>query len=151
MFDLIHVDIWGPYRTSTISGAKYFLTVVDDFSRVVWVYLMRDKGQTGDLLRTFCNMVKTQFGKTVKIIRSDNGREFDSQPMTQYLTQNGILQQTSMVDTLEQNGWVERKHRHILEVARALRFQAHLPIEFWGEYMLTAAHLINRTPSVILN
>ncbi|KAK3016293.1 hypothetical protein RJ639_007613 [Escallonia herrerae] len=150
IFGLVHCDIWGPYRVSTISGTKYFLTIVDDYSRVVWVYLMHDKGQTGTLLRNFCNMVHTQFGKLVKIIRSDNGHEFDSQPMTQFYNDHGILHQTSMVDTPKQNGRVERKHRHILEVARALRFQANLPIEFWGECVLTAAHLINRTPSAIL-
>ncbi|KAK3001619.1 hypothetical protein RJ639_020658 [Escallonia herrerae] len=150
IFGLIHCDIWGPYRVSTISGAKYFLTIVDDYSRAVWVYLMHDKGQTGTLLRNFCNMVHTQFGKLVKIIRSDNDHEFDSQPMTQFYNDHGILHQTSIVDTPKQNGRVERKHRHILEVARALRFQANLPIEFWGECVLTAAHLINRTLSAIL-
>ncbi|KAK3003051.1 hypothetical protein RJ639_019816 [Escallonia herrerae] len=150
IFGLIHCDIWGPYRVSTISGAKYFLTIVNDYSRVVWVYLMHDKGQTGTLLRNFCNMVHTQFGKLVKIIWSYNGHEFDSQPMTQFYNDHGILHQTSMVDTPKQNERVERKHRHILEVARALRFQANLPIEFWGECVLTAAHLINHTPLTIL-
>ncbi|KAK3034855.1 hypothetical protein RJ639_032310 [Escallonia herrerae] len=150
IFGLVHCDIWGPYRVSTISGTKYFLTIVDDYSRVVWIYLMHDKGQTGTLLRNFCNMVHTQFGKLVKIIRSDNGHEFDSQPMTQFYNDHGILHQTSMVDTPKQNGRVERKHRHILEVARALRFQANLPIEFRGECVLTVTHLINRTPSAIL-
>ncbi|KAK3007603.1 hypothetical protein RJ639_013997 [Escallonia herrerae] len=84
IFGLVHCDIWGPYRVSTISGTKYFLTIVDDYSRAVRVYLMHDKGQTGTLLRNFCNMVHNQFGKLVKIIRSDNGHEFDSQPMTQF-------------------------------------------------------------------
>ncbi|KAK3040145.1 hypothetical protein RJ639_027871 [Escallonia herrerae] len=71
-------------------------------------------------------------------------------PMTQFYNDHGILHQTSMVDTPKQNGRVERKHHHILEVARALRFQANLPIEFWGECVLTTAHLINCTPSTIL-
>ncbi|KAK2979620.1 hypothetical protein RJ640_020112 [Escallonia rubra] len=48
IFGFIHCDIWGPYRVSTISGAKYFLIIVDDYSRAVWVYLMHDKGITAD-------------------------------------------------------------------------------------------------------
>ena len=63
----------------------------------------------------------------------------------------GILFQKSCVGTPQQNGRVERKHRHILNIARALRFQGGLPIVFWGECVLAAAHVINRTPSSILN
>ena len=87
----------------------------------------------------------------MKIIRSDNGLEFLSRPMKQFYQQKGIVHQTTCIDTPQQNGRVERKHRHILNVARALRFQAHLPINFWGESVLTAAYLINRTPSKVLN
>jgi len=75
-------------------------------------------------------MVKNQFGKDVKIIRSDNGLEFKSGPMKFFYSEKGIIHQTSCVDTPQQNGRVERKHRHILNIARALWFQASLPVEF---------------------
>lgn len=94
-------------------------------------------------------MVKTQFNKQVKILRSDNGSEFTC--LTRFYADNGILHQTSCVETPQQNGRVERKHRHILIVARALRFQANLPISFWGECIMTAAYLINRTPTPLLD
>ncbi|KAJ3685421.1 hypothetical protein LUZ61_014585 [Rhynchospora tenuis] len=149
-FDLIHCDIWGPYRVASKSGAHYFLTIVDDFSRSVWVYLMAEKKETSNLLMSFCKMVSTQFGKSVKCVRSDNGVEFKTNNIMKFYAENGILCQTSCVFTPQQNGRVERKHRHILNVARALRFQAHLPLEFWGECVLTAAYLINRTPTQVL-
>ena len=57
-FDLIHCDSWRPCWCSTLSSAKYFLTIVDDFSHAVWVYLMHDKSQTRGLLRTFCLSLK---------------------------------------------------------------------------------------------
>ena len=70
--------------------------------------------------------------------------------MLQFYSEKGILHQTSCIDTPQQNGRAEQKHRHFLKVTRVLRFQAHLPLEFWGECVLTAAYLINRTPSKIL-
>ena len=66
----------------------------------------------------------------MKAVRSDNGLEFKSGPMKQCYFDNGIIHQTSCVDTLQQNSRVEHKYRHILNVARALRFQAGLPLKF---------------------
>lgn len=147
IFELIHVDLWGPYRTQSLCGSYYFLTVVDDFSRGVWVFLLTDKTQVQQTLKDFLAMVSRQFSKEVKIIRSDNGTEFTS--MRKFFSANGIVHQTSCVGTPQQNGRVERKHRHILNIARALMFQGKFSTEFWGECVLAAAHLINRTPCEI--
>ena len=68
LFELIHCDIWGTYRVSSHCGAHYFFTIVDDVSRTIWVYLMREKGEASLLLQNFVIMVKTQFRKDVKII-----------------------------------------------------------------------------------
>ena len=109
---------------------------------------MTAKSEVSNLIRNFCAMSEKQFEKPVKCFRSDNGTEFMC--LTSFFQERGILHQTSCVDTPQQNGRVERKHRHILNVARACLFQSHMPIKFWGESILTATHLINRTPSSVL-
>ena len=127
-FDLIHCDIWGGYRVKSFCGASYFLTILDDASRGVWNYLMQEKSEASQLIRNFCTMVNAQFGVKVKVIRSDNGSEVTSGPMKKFYGEHGTIHQTSCVDTPQQNGRVERNHRHVLNAARALQFQAHLPM-----------------------
>ena len=82
---------------------------------------MTAKSEVSNLIRNFCAMSEKQFEKPVKCFRSDNGTEFMC--LTSFFQERGILHQTSCVDTPQQNGRVERKHRHILNVARACRFK----------------------------
>ncbi|KAK3021989.1 hypothetical protein RJ639_045684 [Escallonia herrerae] len=149
-FDLVHCDIWGPYRTKSHSGSHYFLTIVDDHSRATWVFLMKFKSETRHYLLMFFNWIKTQFNTRIKVFRTDNGLEFGHRELLHHYFENGMDRQTSCTDTPQQNGVVERKHRHLLEVARALRFQAKLAVRFWGECVLIAAYLINRMPLSVL-
>ncbi|XP_040374694.1 uncharacterized protein LOC112199378 [Rosa chinensis] len=148
-FALIHCDIWGPHKIASHSGARYFLTIVDDFSRCTWLYLMHAKSETQNLLKSFFAFTETQFNQKVQHIRSDNGSEFLS--MRSFFQANGIIHQHSCVYTPQQNGVVERKHRHIITIARALLFQANLPLEFWAECVLTVVYLINRLPAPLLS
>ncbi|CAL1378154.1 unnamed protein product [Linum trigynum] len=146
-FDLVHVDIWGPHSVLSYNGFRYFLTVVDDYSRCLWVFLMKAKSEARKLLQDFCVMVNVHFGKRVKTIRSDQGLEFH---MPGFYGEHGILHQTSCVEVPQQNGRVERKHQDILNVARALRFHAGLSLSFWGDCVLHAVFLINRLPTPLL-
>lgn len=148
IFDLIHIDLWVPYRTTAFCGSRYFLTIVDDCSRAVWLYLLADKALVSQQIRNFLAMIERQFSRKVKKIRSDNGTEFMC--LANFFREQGIIHETSCVYTPQQNGRVERKHRHILNIARAHRFQASLAIEYWGECILAAGYLINRTPSALL-
>ncbi|KAK4392694.1 Copia protein [Sesamum angolense] len=85
------------------------------------------------------------------MLHSDNGTEFINQECRDLCNSLGIIHQTSYTYTPQQNGRVERKHRHLLNVARALLFQASLSIKFWGDAILMATYLINKTPTKILN
>lgn len=85
------------------------------------------------------------------MVRSDNALEFDDAACRTFFKSQGIVHQTSCSYRPQQNARVERKHRHILKVARALMFQSGLPVSFWGESVLTAAYIINRLPSTVLN
>ncbi|KAK8919208.1 hypothetical protein KSP39_PZI021074 [Platanthera zijinensis] len=97
-------------------------------------------------------MVSQQFGGKIRVLRSDNGGEYDDRgAFGAYLADHGILHQTTCVHTSTQNGVAERKNRHLLEVARCLLLAMHLPKSYWGDAVLTAAHLINRLPSRALS
>jgi len=130
-----------------VHGHKYFLTILDDFSHYTWTILLKSKAEVQSKVEHFINFVKTQFEIKVKSIRSDNGPEFF---LKSFLASNGILHQTSWVETPQQNGRVERKHQHILNVARALMFQSHLPTYFWSYVIKHVVYLINRVPSPII-
>jgi hypothetical protein len=147
-FELVHCDIWGPYSTASLTVAKYFLTIVDDFTRFTWIHLMNNKCQTRSLLCSFFQLVATQFNCKIKCIRNDNGVAFQ---MTGFFQSNGVIHQLSCVETPQQNSVVERKHQHILNVARSLRFQAQLSLSFWGECIISAAYIIHRIPTPILS
>jgi hypothetical protein len=127
-FDLIHVNIWGPFSQQSSNGSHYFLTLVDDFSKYTWIHLMYQKSQTRPFIQSFFKLVATQFNLKVKILRSDNGAEFH---MEIFFASQGTLHQLSCVETPQQNSLVERKHQHLHNIARALRFQSHLPLSFW--------------------
>jgi hypothetical protein len=148
IFEILHVDIWGPYSIPSISGHKYFLTLVDDYSRFTWVILMKNKSETRGHIVNFLSYIETQFSTKLKCLRSDNGIEF---LMHDFYNSKGILHQRSCVECPQQNGIVERKHQHILNVARSLSFQAHLPNNFWHFSIQHAIHLINRLPSPFLH
>ncbi|KAM0043325.1 putative RNA-directed DNA polymerase [Helianthus debilis subsp. tardiflorus] len=150
-FELLHCDVWGKYRTPSFTRASYFLTIVDDFSRAVWVFLLKHKHEASICLIYFHKMIQVQFEKNIKRIRCDNGGEFTSNRMLDFYAKEGILLETTCPHTPQQNGVVERKHRHLLETARALKFEANLPTRFWGECILTAAYVINRLPSDVID
>lgn len=151
VFELIHMDVWEPYVEENLIDCHYMLTVVDDFSRGAWCYLFKHKIEVPQLIQNFLPIIKTQFNTKVKIIRTDNGTEFVGKYTEHIFNSFGIVHQKTCVHTPQQNGVVERKHKHLLEIARALMFQASLPQKFWHFSLLAATYLVNRLPTPTLD
>ena len=124
---------------------------MDDFTRITWLYLLKFKNEVLEVFQDFHRLVNTQFASNIHVLRSDNGSEYMSHNMSHYLSTHGILHQTSCVGTPQQNGVAERKNRDLLEKTRALMFHSNVPKKFWSQGVLTAAYLINRLPSKVLN
>lgn len=116
--ELIYLDVWGPCCIESIVGFSFFLTIVDDFTRAMWVFLIKSKEEVFESYVTFFKMLTKQFQVNIKIIRSDNGTEFTNLHVKAFNENNGIVHQTSCVYTPQKNRVVERKHKHILNIAR---------------------------------
>lgn len=72
----IHSNLWGTSQTETLGGRRYFFTFIDDCSRKVWVYILKNKNDVFEKFKEWKNMVEAQTGKTVKKSRTNNGLEF---------------------------------------------------------------------------
>ncbi|CAN6709377.1 unnamed protein product [Malus baccata var. baccata] len=150
-FELVHSDVWGPSPVSTLSGIKWFVTFVDDCTRMTWIYVMKNKSDVGMVFRSFSQMVATQYSSVIKVLRSDNGGEYIGSELSGFLRDQGILHETTCPHTPQQNGVAERKNRHILETARALLIGASVPKRFWSEAVTYAVYVINRMPSRVMD
>lgn len=102
------------------------------------------------VFKSFHSMVSTQFTTPIKILRSDNGGEYISHDFSSFLDASSIVHQTTCSGTPEQNGVVETKNRHLLEIARAIMFTMNVPKILWSE-ALTAIYLMNRIPTHVLS
>ena len=151
-FELVHYDIWGPCLVLSPTGFNYFVTFVDDFSCVTWLYLMKSRYEFFFFshFSAFCAKIQTQFHVSVQTLRRDNANEYLSEHFQSFML-HGILHQTSCVDTPSQNGVIGRKNRHLLETARALLFQMDIPKHFLTDAVFIACFFINRAPSSVLN
>ena len=80
LFELIHSNVWGPCSVMSLTGFKYFVTFIDDFSLVTWLYLMKSRYELFSHFSAFCAEIQTQFHVFLQTLRSDNSKENFSEP-----------------------------------------------------------------------
>ncbi|GJW85627.1 putative ribonuclease H-like domain-containing protein [Tanacetum coccineum] len=117
---MLHMDLFGPTFVSSLMHKKYCLVVTDDYSRFSWVFFLRTKDETSEILKNFIKEIENLVDKKVKIIRSDNGTEFKNHVMDEFCREKGIKREYSVARTPQQNGVAERKNRTLIEAARIM-------------------------------
>lgn len=150
LLEIIHSDLCGPMPDYSWSGKRYILTFIDDFSRKVHAYFLASKNEVYSIFKEYQVMVENETGHTIKVLRTDNGREYLSQEFKAYLKSKGIRHQFTIPYTPEQNGVAERFNRTIVEKARCMMHVANCDHKMWAEAVNTAVYLKNRSPHKII-
>ncbi|CAI7782925.1 unnamed protein product, partial [Closterium sp. NIES-54] len=124
----LHMDVSGQSRE------RYFLLVVDDYTRYTTVFPLRSKGQDLPVLR----------------LHYDRGGEFSSNLLRDFCRGEGILQLFTLPDSPQQNGIAERRIGLVMEVARTSMIHAAAPHFLWPFAVRYTAHQLNQWPRVSL-
>lgn len=151
VLELVHGDLCGPIEPATAGGNKYFFLLVDDFSRVMWVYLLKSKDEAFGVFKKFRAKVEDGKERKVKVFRSDRGGEFSSNEFKSYCEEVGIERHFTAPYTPQQNGVVERRNRTVIEMARSYLKEMHLPSLIWGEAVRHSVYILNRLPTRALS
>ncbi|GFV75373.1 copia protein [Trichonephila clavipes] len=142
--ELLHMDLCGPMPTESQGGNKYFLSIIDDYSRKVTVFPIRNKS---DVFHTFIRFQKRAerfLSKKVIAVRTDGGLEFCNKDMDNFLTELGIKHEVTNSYTPEMNGVAERFNLTALDGIKTLLKSNEVPHKFWGEALLCFTYAWNR-------
>ncbi|CAI7833122.1 unnamed protein product, partial [Closterium sp. NIES-54] len=152
----LHMDVWGPARVSGQGRERYFLLVVDDYTRYTMVFPLRSKGEVPDVLIPWIRAVRLQlrerFRQDLPVLRlhSDRGGEFSSDLLWDFCRGEGILQSFTLPASPQQNGIAERRIGLVIEVARTSMIHAVAPHFLWPFAVRYVAHQLNLWPRVSL-
>ncbi|CAI5949527.1 unnamed protein product [Closterium sp. NIES-65] len=150
----LHMDVWGPAPVRGQGYERYFLLVVDDYSRYTTVLPLRSKGAVTEVLIDWIREARLQlrrsFGSDFPVLRlhSDRGGEFSSRLLQDYCRAQGIRQTFTLPDSPQQNGIAERRIGMVMDVARTSMMHAATPHFLWPFAVRYATHQLNLHPRV---
>jgi transposase InsO family protein len=149
--ELVHGDLCGPVTPATPEGRRYFLLLIDNLSRYMWVVVLSSKGQAADAIRRAKGAAEAECGRKLCVLRTDNGGEFTAAEFASYCMDEGVQRHYSAPYSPQQNDVVERRNQTVVGMARALLKQRGMSAVFWGEAVVTAVYILNRSPTKALN
>ena len=141
---LVHSDL-DEMSAASIDGYKWTATYLDDHTRYGMMFFLKHKDEQFDAFKTYKAWAECQTGWKLKTIRTNRGGEFLSKEQKHYLQEHGIEHQTSMPDSLQQNGRAEHFQQTIINKVESMRHTAGLSDGFWKHAVRTAVHVYNVT------
>ncbi|KAH9763957.1 hypothetical protein KPL70_001353 [Citrus sinensis] len=149
--EYVHADLWGPTQTASLGGARYFLSLIDDHSRMVWVYVLKNKDEVFEQFKNWKTLIETQTNRKVKKLRTDNGLEFCNKKFEEFCSKHGIMRHRTVRYAPQQNGLAERMNRTLVDKVRCMLIHSKLPMSLWAEALSTACHIVNRSSFTGIN
>ncbi|RVW87710.1 Retrovirus-related Pol polyprotein from transposon TNT 1-94 [Vitis vinifera] len=123
--ELVHTDLWGPSPVASLGGSRYYITFIDDSSRKVWVYFLKNKSDVFVTFKKWKAMVETETGLKVKCLRSDNGGEYIDGGFSEYCAAQGIRMEKTIPGTPQQNAY-------LINRGPSVPMEFRLPEEVWS-------------------
>lgn len=143
---LVHTDVCGPLPITSMGGNNYFVTLLDDYSKLSAVQPLVRKSDVATAVKDLLLLLQNQSGYNLQRLRCDNGSEYINADLKAFCRANGIQLETTVRYTPEQNGAAERLNRTLMEKVRPMLTASGLPKYLWAEAVVTANYVRNRSP-----
>jgi transposase InsO family protein len=145
--EVVYSDVCGQISPPTLFGEKYIVTFIDELSGYIAVYLLKHKYEVFSRFKEVQAKWNNQNATTsIKMLISDGGGEYIGATFQEFLKKKGITHAKTPPNTPQRNGKSERLNKILFDLARAMLKARKMPRRFWGEAILHAGYVINRTP-----
>lgn len=128
----------------SLSGNRYFITFVDDFSRKTTVMCIKSKEEVTNCVKRYIARIEREKGKKIKKFQTDNGLEYCNKELIKYFKDIGIKHERFNVESPQINGVAERINRTLMDLVRSMLKSAKLSQKFWAEAVVTTAYIRDR-------
>jgi hypothetical protein len=146
VLQLVHSGVCGSMQVPSLGGARYLVTALDDFSKLSVMKCIAAKSVVLTVLPAMIQLLETRSNHRVQRIRSDRGGEYVNKVLAEFAALKGNVVELTAGYSPESNGAAERLNRMLIERIRAMLLDARLPLSLWGEAVVAACHVRNRSP-----
>lgn len=142
--ELIYGDLCGPITPSTIGGNRYIFVFIGDYSRYMLTILLKEKSEVFEKFKRFKKLVEQDTMTSINTFRIDRGGEFVSREFNSYCEESGIKRHLTASYSPQQNGFVERRNRTLMEMTQSILKHMMVPNYLWGEAVRHSTYILNR-------